>query len=59
MIVNDLINTLVDGIRKGTISACSPVITVDEQPIYVVLNPTLDAVYITDENPNPTDEVTR
>lgn len=55
MTVNDLINTLVDGIRKGTISACSPVLTPDALPTFVVLDSQTDVVYITDVNPNDPD----
>lgn len=51
MTVNDLINILVDGIRKGTISACSPVVMPDAVPVYVVLDSQRDMVYVTDENP--------
>lgn len=52
MTVNDLINTLVDGIRKGTISACSPVLMSDELPTFVVLDSQTDTVYITDVDPH-------
>lgn len=52
MTANDLINILVDGIRKGTISACSPVVMPDELPVFVELDHRTDTVYITDVDPN-------
>ena len=52
MTANDLINMLVDGIRKGTISACSPVVMLDELPVFVELDSQTDTVYITDVDPN-------
>ena len=52
MTANDLLNILVDGIRKGTISACSPVLMPDELPTFVVLDSQTDTVYITDVDPN-------
>ncbi len=53
--VNDLLNTLVEGIRKGTISACSPVLMPDGLGTFVVLDSQTDTVYITDVNPNGED----
>lgn len=52
MTVNDLLNTLIDGIRKGTISSCSPVLMPDGLPTFVVVDSTTDTVYITDVDPN-------
>lgn len=52
MTANDLINILVDGIRKGTISACSPILMPDGLPTFAILDNELDTVYITDVNPN-------
>lgn len=57
MTANDLINILVDGIRRGTISACSPVVMPDELPVYVILDSQRDVVYMTDVDPNTIDEV--
>ena len=52
MTANDLINILTDGIRKGTISACSPVLMPDGLDTFVVLDNQTDTVYITDVDPN-------
>ena len=53
---NDLLNALIDGIRKGVIGADAPVLMPDGLATFVVLDPTMDTVFITDVNPNPTVE---
>lgn len=54
MTVNDLINILAEGIRTRRISAMSPVVMVDEEPVFVVLDTRTNTVYVTDVSPEDT-----
>ncbi len=50
--VSQLINLLAEGIRKGDISSCSPVVMADGMDTFLIMDRQTDVVIITDVDPD-------